>query len=294
MRDINVPTFVKWAGGKRQLIEQFRQFFPETIERYFEPFVGSGAVLFYVLQVYKPREVFVSDINEELIDCYETIRDNVEELIVKLKQHKQNHNKDYYYGIRYLNPNMLSKVERASRFIYLNKTCFNGLYRVNSKGQFNVPIGSYNNPKIVFEEELRLISELLKPVKIRLMSFEKIMNLVNEGDFVYFDPPYYPIEKGKNFTTYTKENFLEEDQKKLANIFRELHKKGCKTMLSNSDTDFIKNLYNGFNIDYVQANRMINCDANGRGKVNEVVVTNYITEKKKEKQVELLSAVVSS
>ncbi len=273
-----IPTFVKWAGGKRQLISQFKDFFPTKIETYLEPFVGGGAVLFYVLQNYAPKKVVISDINEELINCYEVIRDNVEGVIKSLKEHKNKHNKEYYYKIRSLDPKNLSKIEKASRTIYLNKTCFNGLYRVNSKGQFNVPIGSYKNPKIVYEKELRLISKMLKNVDIKLMSFEGALDYAKKDCFVYLDPPYHPLKKGKSFTTYTKENFLEKEQEKLAEVFNELERKGCKIMLSNSDTKFIKRLYKNYSIDLVNANRMINCDATKRGKISEVVITNYLTQ----------------
>ncbi|MBI5872337.1 DNA adenine methylase [archaeon] len=270
-----IPSFVKWAGGKKQLLRQFKQFFPEKVESYFEPFVGGGAVAFYIIQKNNLKEIYLSDINEELINCYEIIRDNVKELIVKLKFHKENHNKEYYYAIRELSPELLSKIETASRFIYLNKTCFNGLYRVNSKGKFNVPMGSYKNPSIFQENDLKQLSGVLKNVKILRMPFEKILDHAKEGDFIYFDPPYYPLTKGKNFTSYTKDNFSEQDQIKLAQVFKELDKKGCKIMLSNSDTEFIKQLYKGYNIHIVKANRMINCDATKRGLINEVVVTNY-------------------
>ncbi|MDP3916766.1 MAG: DNA adenine methylase [Nanoarchaeota archaeon] len=275
MKKIDRPTFVKWAGGKKQLIEQFKQFFPQEAERYFEPFVGGGAVAFYVIQKNHLKEIYLSDINEELINCYEVIRGNVEELIDKLKQHRNNHNKEYYYAIRELTPEILSKVERASIFIYLNKTCFNGLYRVNSKGKFNVPMGSYKNPSIFHEDDLRELSKILKNVKILKMHFEKVSEYAKKGDFIYFDPPYYPLQKGKSFTSYTKNNFSEKDQIRLAEVFRELDKKGCKVMLSNSDTKFIKELYQGYNIHIVKAKRMINCDATKRGAINEVVVTNY-------------------
>ena len=271
----NIPTFVKWAGGKRQLIEQFKPFFPKNIERYFEPFVGGGAVAFHIIKSYNPKQIIISDINEELINCYGIIKDNVEALIKSLKSHKANHSKEYYYKVRASDPKQLSNLERASRFIYLNKTCFNGLYRVNSKGQFNVPIGSYVNPTIVFEKNLREISELLKDIKIKVMSFDKVTEYAKKGDFIYFDPPYYPLKKGKNFTTYTKEVFLEKEQEKLADVFKQLDKKGCQVMLSNSDSEFIKGLYKGYRIDIVKAKRMINCDAKGRGAINEVVVTNY-------------------
>ncbi len=274
MSEVKVPTFVKWAGGKKQLLSQFHKFFPEKIERYFDIFAGGGAVAFYVIQKYNPKEVFISDTNKELIDTYETIKDNLNELIKILKEHKKNHNKEYFYKIRELKPDNLSKVERAGRFIYLNKTCFNGLYRVNSKGGFNVPIGSSKNPAILPEEDLRLISKLLKNAIIKHISFEGVLHYAKKGDFIYLDPPYYPLKKA-SFTTYTAGNFLEKEQKQLAEVFRELDKRGCKIMLSNSDTQFIKDLYNGYKIHIVKATRMINCDATKRGKINEVVVLNY-------------------
>lgn len=270
-----MPAFIKWAGGKKQLIEQFKPLFPKEAERYFEPFVGGGAIAFYIIQKNHLKEIYLSDINEELINCYEVIRDNVEELISKLKYHRENHNSEYYYALRELTPELLSNVERASIFIYLNKTCFNGLYRVNSKGKFNVPMGKYKNPSIFQEEDLREISKILSKVKILKMNFENVLDYAKSGDFIYFDPPYYPIKKGQSFTTYTKYNFLEDEQKRLADVFRELDKRGCKVMLSNSDTGFIKSLYEGFNINIVKANRMINSDATKRGPINEVVITNY-------------------
>lgn len=274
---IQIPKFVKWAGGKGQLLEQFKPLFPKKFTRYVEPFVGSGAVFFYIIQKFKPNEVIISDINEELINAYEIVRDDVENLIAELKMHKKKHmekGKSYYLKVRALNPNDLSKLQRAARFIYLNKTCFNGLYRVNSKGKFNVPMGSYKNPDVVQSERLRLVSSLLKDVTIKVMSFEKVLNLAKKGDFVYFDPPYYPLNRN-SFTTYTKDNFLENEQKLLAQIFNKLDKKGCSVMLSNSDTDFIKDLYPGYNVNLVRATRMINCNKDKRGPINEVVITNY-------------------
>jgi DNA adenine methylase len=273
-----IPKFVKWAGGKGQLLEQFKPLFPKKFNRYLEPFVGSGAVFFYIIQKFKPKEIIISDINEELINTYEIVKTDVERLIVELKQHKEYHmveGKKYYLTIRATNPNNLPALERAARFIYLNKTCFNGLYRVNSKGKFNVPMGAYKNPDIVQEDKLRLVSELLKNVTIKVMSFEKVLNLAKKGDFIYFDPPYYPLKNKKSFTTYTKDSFMEKEQELLADIFKKLDKKGCSVMLSNSDTKFIKDLYPNYNINLVQATRMINCNGAKRGKINEVVVTNY-------------------
>jgi len=269
-----IPTFVKWAGGKKQLLEQFKPFFPEKIERYFESFVGGGAVAFYIIKNYHPKEIFLSDINEELVNCLNIIKNDVDSLIKLLKKMKANHSKETYYKVRAEDPKLLCDVDRASRFIYLNKTCFNGLYRVNSKGGFNVPIGSYKNPAIVSEEELREISHLLKNAKVNTLQFYDAVKDAKKGDFIYFDPPYYPLKK-ESFTTYTKDAFLEKEQEHLAKVFNELDKKGCNVMLSNSDTKFIKDLYKDRHIKIVKATRMINCDATKRGKINEVVVTNY-------------------
>lgn len=269
-----IPSFVKWAGGKKQLLEQFKQFFPKEINRYIEPFVGGGAVLFYILKNYKPKEVIISDINEELLNTYEVIKNDAENLIEDLKKLRQLHNKENYYKIRAEDPKLLSNLTRATRFIYLNKTCFNGLYRVNSKNEFNVPIGSYKNPQIFSEEDLREISKLLQNVEIKHASFEECIKWARKNDFIYLDPPYYPLKK-ESFTTYTKEKFLDKEQKKLKEIFDELNKKGCKVMISNSDTKFIKDLYGEYHQAVVMASRMINCDATKRGKIKEIVITNY-------------------
>jgi DNA adenine methylase len=276
--DIKIPKFVKWAGGKGQLLEQFEPLLPKKFNRYIEPFVGSGAVFFYIIQKYNPKEIIISDINEELINVYEIIKTDAERLIVELKQHKEYHlveGKKYFLTIRATNPKDLPDLEKAARFIYLNKTCFNGLYRVNSKGKFNVPMGSYKNPDIVQEDRIRQVSNLLKKVTIKVMSFEKVLDFAKKNDFVYFDPPYYPIKKGTSFTTYTKNVFLENEQKLLLDVFSKLDKKGCLVMESNSDTKFIKDLYTKYNIHFVKATRMINCNGDKRGKINEMVITNY-------------------
>lgn len=277
--NFEIPKFVKWAGGKGQLIEQFIPLFPKKINRYFEPFVGSGAVFFFITQKFNPKEIILSDTNEELINTYKIIKEDVERLIVELKQHSEYHKaegKKYYLTIRATNPKLLPDLERAARFIYLNKTCFNGLYRVNSKGQFNVPMGDYKNPDIIQEDRLRKVSKLLQKVILKVMSFEKIVSLAKKGDFIYFDPPYYPLKK-TSFTSYNKDIFMEKEQTLLRDVFVKLHKKGCLVMESNSDTEFIKKLYDSkeFKIHIVKATRMINSDANGRGKINEVVITNY-------------------
>lgn len=275
MEKTGVPRFVKWAGGKLQLLDQFEPLFPNEFERYFEPFVGSGAVAFYIIKKYKPKQVFLSDTNEELVSSYNAIKYNLNELITLLKQHKDSHEqkgKEYYYQVRSLRPS--NPTEMAARFIYLNKTCFNGLYRVNSSNGFNVPMGEYKNPDIVQDEKIAEISKILQNVEIKTKSFESVLNKARGNDFVYMDPPYHPLKK-ESFTTYTKDNFQEEDQVKLANVFKELSDKGCLVMESNSDTEFIRNLYNGFKIDTVRARRVINSKGDGRGKINELVIRNY-------------------
>jgi DNA adenine methylase len=275
MTNVNVPTFVKWAGGKTRLVPELIQHLPKHFNNYFEPFVGSGALFFYIAKHIKPKKMTISDINKELIETYEVVKDNYNGLVKKLKEHKVNHNKEYYYKLRKQDPATLSKTDRVARFIYLNKTCFNGLYRVNSKGGFNVPMGSYKNPSVFHEDKLRNTKELLKNVKILNASFETVLKMAEKGDFIYFDPPYYPLKKGQSFTTYTKENFLEKEQEQLANVFDELSKRGCFVMLSNSDTTFIKSLYKRYSIHVIKANRMINCDGSNRGKINELIIVNY-------------------
>lgn len=269
-----VPTLVKWAGGKKQLLEQFKKFFPKKIERYFEPFVGGGAVAFYVLKYLKPNEATLSDINEELVNVYNVTKNKTDELIETLKKLKKLHSEETFYKIRAEDPKLLCDVDRAGRFIFLNKTCFNGLYRVNSKGGFNVPFGKYPNPAVCMEEDLKEIAQLLKNTEVNNVGFEEVLKHAKKGDFIYFDPPYYPLNKA-SFTKYAKGDFLDKEQEKLCEVFKELDKRGCLVMLSNSDTDFIKNLYTDFNISFVKATRMINCDATKRGKINEIVVTNY-------------------
>lgn len=277
--NVNIPKFVKWAGGKGQLLEQFIPLFPKKFNRYLEPFVGSGAVFFYIVQNFKPKEIILSDTNEELINTYKVIKEDVDRLIIELKQHSEYHKaegKRYYLTIRATDPSSLPALERAARFIYLNKTCFNGLYRVNSKGGFNVPMGAYKNPDIVQEERLKKVSLLLQKVILKVMSFEKVVALAKKDDFVYLDPPYYPLKK-TSFTSYSKDAFMEDEQTLLRDVCIKLHKKGCFVMKSNSDTEFIKELYDlePFTIHTVKATRMINRDATKRGKINEVVITNY-------------------
>jgi DNA adenine methylase len=267
-----VQPFLKWAGGKSQLLEQYAPLFPQRYNRYLEPFLGGGAVFFYR----EPNKAILGDNNKDLIQCFLAVRNNVKQLINLLKIHRKNHSKEYYEKMRKdYNTKTPSKIERAAIFIYLNKTCFNGLYRVNSKGEFNVPFGKYKNPSIFDEENLLAVSKPLKRAKLYSGDFSKVLDYATKDDFVYLDPPYYPLSKTSNFTNYTAKRFLEDEQKRLADVFRELDKRKCKVMLSNSDTEFIKNLYKDYRIKIVKANRAISCVGNKRGPINELVVLNY-------------------
>lgn len=279
--DENKPKpFVKWVGGKRQLLKQFKSMslyppkdFDSTKARYFEPFVGGGAVFFDLL----PQKAILSDMNLELVTTYNVIKNDVEELIKSLKKHK--HSKEHFLKLRRRDPKKLSNIETASRFIYLNKTGFNGMYRVNKLDEFNVPFGYQKNPLICDKENLLKVSRALTGVKIIKRDFREVLKEAKKGDFIYFDPPYYPLNKTSSFTNYTAGGFLEKEQEELRDVYFELHKKGCFVMLSNSNTEFIKKLYSGLNkkikIHKVNATRMINSDATKRGKIKEVLVTNY-------------------
>jgi len=240
--------------------------------RHVEPFFGGGA-LFFKRQ---PKRALVSDINPALINVYETVRDDVTSIIGHLERLKAGHGKEAYYEVRQrYNSVRLDDAERAATFIYLNKTCFNGLHRVNRRGEFNVPAGRYKNPKILDPDGLRAASAALAKAEIRNQGFEGLLEGARPGDFIYFDPPYAPVSETANFTSYAREGFGADMQVKLRDVFRVLDRRGCKLMLSNSDVPFIRDLYRGFNIDTVAAPRAINCNANRRGKVSEVVVRNY-------------------
>ena len=273
--------FLKWAGGKQQLLADYERFFPPGFRRYFEPFVGGGAVFFHLWKTGRlAGAAYLFDNNEELINTYLMVRDHPDELIKILAMHKERHSREYYYKIRNLDRQpgglpALSGPERAARTIYLNKTCYNGLYRVNRKGHFNVPIGRYKKPKILDAELLVAVSCALQGVTIELRDFRSVVELAAPGDFFYFDPPYHPLSKTANFTGYTAGSFSEEDQRDLAKVFAQLTAKGCLCMLSNSYTPFILELYKGFRVETVRANRAINVNSNGRGAVAEVVVLNY-------------------
>jgi len=271
--------FVKWVGGKRQLLRQFRDMglyppdgFNPITNTYFEPFVGGGAVFFDLL----PRKAELSDLNSELVTTYNVIKNDVEGLIKSLKKHK--YEKEYYLKVRAKDPKTLPDIDVASRFIFLNRTCFNGMYRVNSKGGFNVPFGKYTNPMICDEDNLNKVSKALQKVTIKNQDYKVVLSKAKKGDFVYFDPPYHPVSKTASFTSYTANSFLEKEQTELRDTFVELHKRGCYVMLSNSCTPFINELYTkikGVKVSKVAAGRAINSNATKRGKINEVLVTNY-------------------
>ena len=272
-----VTPFLKWVGGKRQLIPVINESISKnfTNHNYYEPFVGGGAILFHLY----PKKAVINDFNEELINVYKTIKENPEELITDLRTHKND--PDYFYDIRALDRKndflKLSDIERASRVIYLNKTCYNGLYRVNSSGEFNSPFGRYVNPNIVNESTIRAVSNYLNGNNITILNgdFEDALKGIKKGDFVYFDPPYHPVSASSNFTGYVQGGFLESDQIRLRDLCNKLHDEGVKFLLSNSATQFIKNLYKDYTIRYVKASRAINSNAKKRGEIDEVLIKNY-------------------
>jgi DNA adenine methylase len=240
------------------------------MQTYYEPFLGGGAVFFHL----RPVKAVLSDVNPELVNVYRCVRDRVEDLILLLKEHHQHHSHSYYYQIRASRP--LKDVERAARLIYLNKTCFNGLYRENSKGEFNVPMGRYQNPAICDPDLLRAAALALQNTEICIQPFDALLEKpATPDDFVYFDPPYHPLSSTSNFTAYNRYRFSESDQVRLKTVFAELANKGVRVMLSNSDCPFIRELYHGFNIQTVSAARAINSAATKRGRITEVLITSH-------------------
>ena len=293
-----VRPFVKWAGGKGGLISQLTSFFPfelkdGMINKYVEPFVGGGAVLIDILQKYNVREAYAFDINQDLINCYNVIKNKVEDLIqeldIKEKEFLRLEMEDrqkYFYEVRkeynsYRLDNEIN-VKRASEFIFLNRTCFNGLYRVNKNGEFNVPCGKYKNPTICDYKNLRNLSSLIKNVVFQYGDYTASHKYIDSNTFVYFDPPYRPLSITSGFTSYTKEDFNDENQKELAAYYRELNTKNAKLMLSNSnpkntnkDDILFEEIYKGFKINEVSAKRTINVNSKGRGEISELLITNY-------------------
>ncbi len=283
--EYKAKPFLKWIGGKGRFAKKFHEFFPSSkqfdsrINTYFEPFLGGGAIFFEL----HPSMAVLSDVNPELVNTYQVVKTQPKALIRLLKVHQKKNNERYYYdSIRPLDVNELSKTERAARFIYLNRTSFNGMHRVNRKGEFNVPYGHYKNPRICDEENIMNVSKRLKKVDIQCFSYEQILKHAKKGDFIYLDPPYYPLDKRTaNFTKYTKDSFLDEDHVKMRDFFVQLHMKGCLVMMSNSDVPFIQELYTkdkiGFNVNMqiVYSRRFVAAKGKGRKEVGELLIRNY-------------------
>lgn len=279
MYKTNTTSFLKWAGGKKRLVSLLDKLAPTGIDRYFEPFLGSGAFFFHLIQSRKKFKAFVSDSNHELINTYREVRDNVNELIEILFDHQTNYydkGEKYYYLIRD-DPSAKNNSELAAKFIFLNKTCYNGLYRVNKIGNFNVPHGRYFNPKICNKEKLIECSNLLKNADVEIICdiYRNVTAKCKDSDFIYLDPPYFPISRTSNFTDYTKESFgiLQHDE--LANEFDRLDNLGSKIVLSNSNSEYIKSLYRKYNILNVKSARSINCNAKRRSGNYDLIITNY-------------------
>ena len=295
---IECKPFIKWVGGKGQLLSEINKLYPvelgKNINKYAEIFLGGGAVLFDILSKYKLDEVYISDKNLELINTYKSIRDNVDILIKSLKEMEEQYiplnNEDrkiYYYEKREEYNSLkinseVNNIEKAILFIFLNKTCFNGLYRVNKKGKFNVPMGAYKKPKICDEENLKNVSLTLRNVKIVYADYRESEKFIDDKTFVYIDPPYRPLNITSSFTSYTENDFNDKEQIELAEYINVLNKKGAKIVISNSDPknndiddNFFDKLYKNYNINRVKATRMLNSNANLRGAINELLITNY-------------------
>jgi DNA adenine methylase len=267
------PTpFLKWAGGKGQLLGQLTEYLPKGFGTYYEPFLGGGALFFHLL----PERAVLSDLNAELIQVYKSVREDPNGLMAALDKYRSRPvTEDYFYKVRQQDPRELSNLDRAARAVFLNKTCFNGLYRVNSKGEFNVPFGHYRNPAFYVAENIQAASAALKGAELWAVDFREACKRPRRGDFVYFDPPYQPLTTTAAFTDYTREGFGEADQRDLAEVFRELDKRGCMVMLSNSTTPMLRDLYREFKSVTLKAKRAISCKGNGRGAIDELLIMNY-------------------
>lgn len=278
-KQIRAKPFVKWVGGKTQLLSQYENLYPLKYSNYFEPFVGGGAVFFDLT----PPKSYLNDINETLILAYKNIKREPKEIINLLEGFQEDYYKkesrereNFYYSIREEYNNLSNRSLKKSAFlIFLNKTCYNGMYRENSQGKFNVPFGRYKRPRILDKENLLAVSTALKNIILTSMDFERAVDKAKKNDFVYFDPPYYPLSSTSNFTSYSETDFLKDEQIRLQKVFASLDKRGCFVMLSNSYTDFIRNLYKGYRQIVVMAGRAISCKGEGRGKIKELVILNY-------------------
>ena len=272
-----VAPFLKWVGGKRQIMPSIVELLPKNIGRlnYVEPFIGGGAVLFHL----QPQNAIINDFNSELINVYEVVRDNLDELIQDLKTHRNE--ADYFYELRGLDRtdgfNNLTNIQKASRVIYLNKTCFNGLYRVNNSGEFNSPFGKYKNPNIVNEPTLKAVNRFLNQnnIIIQTVDYANVLENIPENSFVYLDPPYHPISESSNFTGYIQGGWDMWDQIRLREVCDNLNERGIKFLLSNSSAQLIKDQYQNYQINVVKANRSINSDASNRGEIDELLIRNY-------------------
>ena len=308
MTQIKVKPFLKWVGGKGQLIDKIEKFYPfdNKINKYAEPFIGGGAVLFDILNKFELEKIYISDVNIELLNCYKVIKEKVQKLVDKLKVFEneflvkdKEDRKIYYYEKREQFNNLKlennsEEVKRAALMIFLNRTCFNGLYRVNKKGLFNVPMGDYKNPKICDEENLINISKKLKNVDIIYGDYKKSYDFIDKNTFVYFDPPYRPLNQTSSFTSYTEYTFEDKEQIELSEYFKLLNKKGAKLLLSNSDPkneniedNFFDDLYKEFDINRIEANRSINSNGGKRGKITEILVSNMYLGVKIMNEIEL-------
>lgn len=288
-----VKPFIKWVGGKSQLLDKIREKYPSEIVKYCEPFVGGGAVLLDVLENFHPSEVLINDINPELCNVYTCVRDSIEELVAMLSEMQKNfeeldtdERKIYYYEKRARFNELIQQncdsVEKAALFIFINKTCFNGLYRVNGKGLYNVPMGSYKKPSICDTEHLRYVNELLQGIQVHCGEYSECLDFIDSNTFVYIDPPYRPLTETASFTSYAKGDFSDKDQIALGRFIDEITGKGSKVVASNSDPknsnsedDFFDELYQRYDIKRVSATRMINSKGNGRGAIQELLICNW-------------------
>ncbi len=277
---VSPKPFVKWAGGKRQLIPVLKENLPDSMGTYFEPFLGGGALLFHILMKRSSQRCRISDLNSDLVLAYTTIRDKASDVIISLKNHSKNYQKNsksYYYSIRDSNPR--SDIEKTSRLIFLNRTCFNGLYRVNKKGKFNVPLGRYSNPNIVNEENILAVSQVLQSrlVSIQCQDFEAVLDYAKKNDLVYFDPPYQPVSETSNFTSYTNKSFTYDDLKRLTQLCLKLDSKGCKVMLSNSNSKEVSDMFTEkqWKLKKITANRSINSNSKKRTGHFELLIKNF-------------------
>ncbi|MQF65297.1 DNA adenine methylase [SAR202 cluster bacterium AC-409-J13_OGT_754m] len=269
--------FLKWAGGKTRLLNQYKYLFPNCFRAYHEPFLGSGAIFFKLKSINLIKTAQLGDRNSELVNCYRMVRDALSDVILELSKHQLNHSKEYFYNIRSLDPVDLDQVARAGRTIYLNKTCFNGLFRLNRQGKFNVPFGRYSRPSILNINTLTSASLALEGTTLVDGDYRYIIDRAQLKDFVYIDPPYYPTSKTANFTSYTAAAFTEIHQRELATIVKDLTNSGVSVMISNSDTHLIRELYKDFYQHRVQTSRSINSNPSKRGNISELLITNYKT-----------------